>query len=114
MDSLIAKNENVRAVGNMHVNAKGDVVDSSNKVTSTRSEQVNKNYRKQHGNVAVDVPFATSKQDLIDEPIVGLDEEQVVEPAPAPAPKPKAKTRKTKKASTAKGGLAGAIAKTQE
>jgi hypothetical protein len=47
MGRLQLQNENVRAVGNMKVNARGDMVDDMNRVISTKSEQVNKQYKKQ-------------------------------------------------------------------
>jgi len=102
---LMLKNENVRAVGNMNVNARGDVLDNTNNATATRSAQVNKNYRKQIGNVARDLPVATSKKaaqsTVIADPIDGLDiAVEKVEAAPV------------KEAPT--GGLAAAIAKARE
>jgi hypothetical protein len=47
MGRLTLQNEKVRAVGNMKVNARGDMVDDMNRVISTKSEQVNKQYKKQ-------------------------------------------------------------------
>ena len=47
MGRLTLQNEKVRAVGNMKVNARGDMVDDMNRVISTKSEQVNKEYKKQ-------------------------------------------------------------------
>jgi len=47
MGRLQLQNENVRAVGNMKVNARGDMVDDMNRVISTKAEQVNKQYKKQ-------------------------------------------------------------------
>ena len=47
MGRLQLQNESVRAVGNMKVNARGDMVDDMNRVISTKSEQVNKQYKKQ-------------------------------------------------------------------
>lgn len=44
MRALALKNENVRAVGNMKVNARGDVVDDSNKVIKSKPAQVHKQY----------------------------------------------------------------------
>lgn len=41
------KNEKVRAVGNMGVNARGDVVDADNRPIASRNSQVQKQYRKQ-------------------------------------------------------------------
>ena len=47
MGSLILQHENVRAVGNMNVNARGDMLDDKNRVISTRPQQVNQQYNKQ-------------------------------------------------------------------
>jgi hypothetical protein len=44
MASLIAKNENTRAVGNMNVNARGDTIDALGRVTKPITEKVNKAY----------------------------------------------------------------------
>ena len=47
MGRLQLQNEGVRAVGNMKVNARGDMIDDSNRVISTKAEQVNKQYKTQ-------------------------------------------------------------------
>jgi hypothetical protein len=47
MGSLRLRNENVRAVGNMKVNARGDLVDDKNQVITTKNQQVTQNYNKQ-------------------------------------------------------------------
>ena len=47
MGRLQLQNEGVRAVGNMKVNARGDMVDDMNRVISTKAEQVNKQYNTQ-------------------------------------------------------------------
>jgi hypothetical protein len=47
MDVLMAKNEDVRAVGNMNVNARGDEVDSNNRPVKTRQQTVQKYYNQQ-------------------------------------------------------------------
>jgi hypothetical protein len=47
MGSLILKNEQVRAVGNMGVNARGDVINDDNNVISSRGAQVNRQYTDQ-------------------------------------------------------------------
>lgn len=44
MSSLQAKNEKVRAVGNMGVNARGDTIDSAGKVIVPVTNKVNSNY----------------------------------------------------------------------
>ena len=47
MGKLALQNENVRAVGNMKVNARGDAVDDYNRVIETKNQQVAKSYRRQ-------------------------------------------------------------------
>ena len=44
MRSLVLKNEKERAVGNMKVNARGDIIDDSNKVMVAKPQQVHKKY----------------------------------------------------------------------
>ena len=50
MGRLAIQNEQVRAVGNMKVNARGDMVDYMNRIISSKNEQVNKQYNKQVSN----------------------------------------------------------------
>jgi hypothetical protein len=50
MASLRLQNENVRAVGNMKVNARGDLIDDMNRVISKKTDQVNQQYQKQVSN----------------------------------------------------------------
>ena len=45
--AMAAKNEKVRAVGNMAVNARGDRIDNQGNVIATRSQQINKNLNRQ-------------------------------------------------------------------
>jgi len=47
MGQLMLQNEKVRAVGNMKVNARGDMIDDMNRVISSKNDQVNKQYNKQ-------------------------------------------------------------------
>lgn len=47
MGRLMVQNEKTRAVGNMKVNARGDMVDDMNNVIATKPQQVNKQYNKQ-------------------------------------------------------------------
>ena len=44
---LQLQNENVRAVGNMKVNSRGDRLDSTNRAIQTRNEQVGRQYQRQ-------------------------------------------------------------------
>ena len=46
MAALRAKNEKVRAVGNMNVNARGDIIDSNNRVINDATKRVNVMYEK--------------------------------------------------------------------
>lgn len=47
MGALRLKNERVRAVGNMKVNARGDVIDDKNAVISSKTSQANAAYNNQ-------------------------------------------------------------------
>lgn len=47
MGALRLKNEKVRAVGNMKVNARGDVVDDKGSVISSKTRQANQAYNNQ-------------------------------------------------------------------
>ena len=47
MRSLALKNEQVRAVGNMKVNARGDMVNDDNAVVHSKPNQVHKQYSQQ-------------------------------------------------------------------
>jgi hypothetical protein len=49
MGSLALQNEKVRAVGNMKVNARGDLIDEHNRVISKKTDQVNQTYNNQTG-----------------------------------------------------------------
>lgn len=45
MGSMVAKNEKVRAVGNMNVNARGDILDSNNKIIRDNTQRVKESYK---------------------------------------------------------------------
>jgi hypothetical protein len=47
MGALILQNERVRAVGNMGVNARGDVLDTNNTVIDPKGNQVQRQYERQ-------------------------------------------------------------------
>lgn len=51
LGALQLQNENVRAVGNMNVNARGDLLDANNRSIDPKTQQVNRQYRKQATNV---------------------------------------------------------------
>jgi hypothetical protein len=114
LGALLLKNENTRAVGNMRVNARGDVLDSNNRSVASRNQQVNKQYNRQVTNVS-DTQVPTSRRharemaeaDVLPQetlaPAVEEFQEPVVEqPAPVdPSGLPE-------------GGLAAAIAKARQ
>jgi len=47
LGQLILQNENVRAVGNMNVNSRGDRLDSSNRVIDSKNQQVQRQHQRQ-------------------------------------------------------------------
>ena len=47
MGSLALQNENVRAVGNMKVNARGDLLDDNNQVIRTKNQELTQQYQQQ-------------------------------------------------------------------
>ena len=114
LGALLLKNENTRAVGNMRVNARGDVLDSNNRSVASRNQQVNKQYNRQVTNVS-DTQVPTSRRharemaeaDVLPQktsaPAVEEFQEPVVEqPAPVDA------------SGLPEGGLAAAIAKARQ
>jgi hypothetical protein len=58
LGALILQNENTRAVGNMNVNARGDVLDSSNQVIDQKNRQTQRQYQRQ--TTTESTPVATS------------------------------------------------------
>jgi hypothetical protein len=107
--ALMLQNESIRAVGNMGVNARGDTVNSTNKVIDKKSQQIQRQSRKTT-NVS-NIPAATSNtavkqqrsSELVEDTFTDLPEdndvvinEQAVDTAPA---------------EEFSGGLAAAIAK---
>ena len=63
IDAIIAQNEETIAVGNMKVNARGDVLDGTNRIIDRKTQQAQRQYKRQ----AVATP-------------------QPTKPAPVPAP----------------------------
>ena len=47
LGALLLQNEQVRAVGNMNVNARGDILDSQNRVVEAKNRQAQRHYRRQ-------------------------------------------------------------------
>ena len=122
------KNEQTRAVGNMGVNARGDVLDSTNKRIQERSSKVNVHYRKQIIDKVIDAPVGgkvtrEGLQIMEINDIDGLDninsppvEKPTAKKSTAKKPMAKASTKSKAKSTEEKssGGLASAIAKARE
>lgn len=116
LGALMLQNENTRAVGNMKVNARGDLVDGWNRPIDKRTQQVQKQYDRQVTNVR-DEPVATSSQvapgktKTAKEPKVGKAAPDVAvitapQPVEQPQPVPEAQERPA--------GLAAAIARARQ
>ena len=69
MAALAAKNERVRAVGNMKVNARGDIIDGMGKVIKPANEKVNERYSRTVGNKSAQ-PIKQTKPSVPTKPIV--------------------------------------------
>jgi len=54
LGALLLSNENTRAVGNMAVNARGDKINSQNKVIETRNELMQRHYDKAQDQLVID------------------------------------------------------------
>lgn len=111
LGALQLQNEHVRAVGNMGVNARGDLVDSENRAIDSRNGQVSRQYRRQATTNTADSAVVSSRK-------------ASVKPTP-PTPQPVAEIPpppedfdddfvKAPGAQTSGGGLAAAIAKARE
>jgi len=102
LGALQLRNENVRAVGNMKVNARGDLIDSGNRAIDSRNRQVARQYSRQTTNVT-DTPVRTSQAAVpsAPKPPEDFNDNFVKQPEPTPAAAPAA-------------GLAAAIARARE
>ena len=102
LGSLQLRNETVRSVGNMKVNARGDLIDSNNRPINTRNQQVDRQYRRQTTNVSnTPVQHARTAAAAADIPTPPEDfQDDFVKP--------------TDTAPTASGGLAAAIARARQ
>jgi hypothetical protein len=61
MGALLLQNEQIRAVGNMNVNARGDLLDSQNRVIEPRNKTSQRQYRRQSSNT---VPIPTTQNSV--------------------------------------------------
>lgn len=85
MAALRAKNERTRAVGNMNVNARGDVIDSNNDVINDNNKRVNEYYMKSAMNRGVK-PTGINTAPSPLKPDVAVIQETPLKPDASPAP----------------------------
>jgi hypothetical protein len=78
LGALQLQNEQVRAVGNMSVNARGDLIDGLNRPIDSRNKQVAKQYGKQTVTNVSDDPIESTG------PKTSKPKLKKVKPAPAP------------------------------
>jgi hypothetical protein len=130
LGSLILQNEGTRAVGNMNVNARGDLLDGNNRVIDQKNRQVQRQYQRTT-NVSNSAPVQTSTRaarqavsETIDNPIedtnffedptvdttieATLENIDNIDPVTAPDPLPD-----NTYGPTGEGGLAAAIARSR-
>lgn len=105
MGALMLQNEGVRAVGNMAVNARGDKLDSENKVIDPKAQQIKRQGKKQ-SNVS-NVPMKRQAKNQAEQimPEVNVDPTDTFSDLPQDDPVD------TPEAPVLQGGLAAAIAK---
>lgn len=136
LGTIMLKNENTRAVGNMKVNARGDKIDGMNRVIETKTEQIQKQNNKTTTNVSTNTVHASSgraraarqqavapQSAQVPDPIAPVQAvapqvpDPVVEQPATPVADPAAEvvaTPKTVEQPTQGQGLAGAIARTRQ
>lgn len=84
MASIAAKNEKVRAVGNMNVNARGDVIDSHNRIIQDNTKRVKSSYKNTVGQKPAEkpatpalTPVPTPKIEKLEEDTLSLEEMEI-------------------------------------
>ena len=106
IEKLRAANESVQAVGNMNVNARGDVLGAGGKVVTTKETVIKKYYEQPRGMVS-DTPDRGKAMPAPTQPV--KQTVQKATPAPKTVPKKVATKAKPKAESTAKKGIDAAL-----
>ena len=101
IEKLRGANENIRAIGNMNVNARGDILGKSGQIVTTKADVVAKYYEQPKGKVD-DTPIRMRQTP----PRRVAPAPQIAESKPAPKPRT---TRRTKTTSTPKKGIDAAL-----
>ncbi len=112
LGAIQLQNENVRAVGNMNVNARGDLVDHNNRPVSRRTQQVSKQYNRQVTNVS-EAPVAPSRKHAQAQADAPMVESEFLEPEPEQAPVVESAPESVEP-TVNEGGLAAAIARARQ
>ena len=102
IEKLRTANENVQAVGNMNVNARGDILGKGGQVVTPKAKIIKKYYEQPKGRVD-DTPIRAMPM-----PQAIVQPKQVAVPKPKAQPKP-AKTVKPKTDSKSKKGIDAAL-----
>ena len=117
LGALFLQNEHVRAVGNMNVNARGDVLDSANRVVEPKNRQVQRKYRRQtnvSGGAATTGTMAAKQAAEMATKVDANDQfADLIDDTPAPVVVQE-KSAVESTTATPRGGLAAAIARSRE
>jgi hypothetical protein len=108
LGAIQLQNENVRAVGNMHVNARGDIIDNKNQTVESRNKQLTRQYGRQVTNVQDDQVIESRKKlrpAAVADPV--MVEESLTNALNLPA-------ETTTESQEISGGLAAAIARARQ
>ena len=117
LGALILRNETVKAVGNMGVNARGDRVDGTNQIIDQKNRQAQRRYQQQTAPLNENVQKVTStaeakrmkaaaQQSSPADPVLDMDVTANETPVPQVSTDPTD--------TTPRGGLAAAIARNRE
>jgi GTP-sensing pleiotropic transcriptional regulator CodY len=81
MASMIARNEKVRAVGNMKVNARGDLLDSNNNIITNANKRVESSYNQSVSDDSSGIAptFASTPTDMMHDPGLTIDPAQNID-----------------------------------
>ena len=104
IEKLRGANEQVKAVGNMNVNARGDVMGVGGNVATPKSQVIKKYYEAPKGRVD-DTPARAKPTP----PRRTAPQQKAVEAKPAPQPKKVTRQTKSKTATTPKKGIDAAL-----
>lgn len=61
LGALMLQNENVRAVGNMNVNARGDLIDSDGNIIDPKNQQIQRQYSRMATSVEQSLPTTSNR-----------------------------------------------------